>query len=83
MAQFLRLRDCTKCKRKIDFFDFLSEDELMKINETRYEVRFNRSENLFKQGTSFSTRFLLLYPSINTLTDPYCLYNQWPGEGIY
>ncbi len=54
MAQFLRLRDCTKCKRKIDFFDFLSEDELMKINETRYEVKFNRGENLFKQGTSLT-----------------------------
>lgn len=54
MAQFLKLQDCTKCKRKIDFFKFLSNEELQKINETRYEVKFNRGETIFKQGTSLT-----------------------------
>lgn len=54
MAQFLKLKDCTKCKRKIDFFEFLSDEELAEINETRYEVKFNRGETIFKQGTSLT-----------------------------
>ena len=54
MAQFLKLKDCSKCKRRIDFFAFFSDEELAEINETRYEVKFNRGETIFKQGTSLT-----------------------------
>lgn len=54
MAQFLKIRDCKKCKRKIDFFELISDEELDRINETRYEVKFNAGETIFKQGTSLT-----------------------------
>jgi len=54
MAQFLKLQNCSKCRRRIDVFTLLSEDELAKINESRYEVKFNPGETIFKQGTSLT-----------------------------
>ena len=54
MAQFLKIQNCAKCKRRIDFFNLFSEEELREINETRYEVKFNAGETIFKQGTSLT-----------------------------
>ena len=54
MAQFLKIQDCTKCKRRISFFDHFTDEELREINETRYEVRFNPGEIIFKQATSLT-----------------------------
>ena len=54
MAKFLKLQNCQHCKKKIDLFEHLSEEELRLINEKRYEVQFNAGETIFKQGTSFT-----------------------------
>jgi CRP/FNR family transcriptional regulator len=54
MAKFIKLRDCKRCKRKIELFDLFTEDELARINEDRYEVHFKAGETIFKQGTSLT-----------------------------
>jgi CRP/FNR family transcriptional regulator len=54
MAQFLKIQNCQICKHRIPFFDHFTDDELREINETRYEVKFNPGEIIFKQGTSLT-----------------------------
>ncbi len=54
MAKFVKLQNCQDCKKKITLFDLLSQEELEKVNEKRYEVHFNSGETIFKQGTSLT-----------------------------
>lgn len=54
MAKFVKLRDCNRCKKRIEFFENFTDEELNKVNETRYEVHFHAGETIFKQGTSLT-----------------------------
>lgn len=54
MAKILRQYDCNQCKKRIDIFKVLREDDLKLIEENRYEVIYNAGEIIFKQGTSFT-----------------------------
>ena len=45
------LRHCTKCLIKAEIFNYLTHEELVMINATRFEVSFNPGELMFKQGS--------------------------------
>lgn len=50
MAKFSKETHCECCDLKLNIFKFLTNEELSFINETRYEVSFNKGETIFKQG---------------------------------
>lgn len=44
-------RDCKNCQKRNNIFALLSDEELKLVNQHRYEVTFNKSEIIFKQGS--------------------------------
>lgn len=50
MAKFTKDTHCKCCSLKLNLFKFLTDEELEIINESRYEVGFNKGETIFKQG---------------------------------
>ena len=44
-------KDCKDCLMKVPIFNYLSDEQLGMINETRCEVRFRAGETILKQGT--------------------------------
>ncbi len=50
MAKFSKESHCKNCNIRLNLFSSLTDEELIKINETRYEVSFNAGETIFKQG---------------------------------
>lgn len=54
MATFSKKSHCECCNLKLNIFRFLSEEELEVINKSRYEVRFNQGEMIFKQESPFT-----------------------------
>lgn len=41
---------CAECNKKLTLFRSLTSEQLAILNESRYEVKFNAGETLFKQG---------------------------------
>jgi CRP/FNR family transcriptional regulator len=50
MLNFENKRNCLNCKKKIDCFKYLTEDELKEFNTNRCEISYNPGEIIFKQG---------------------------------
>jgi len=50
MAKFTKDSFCQNCNLKLNLFRFLTDAELGAINDSRYEVHFNKGETIFKQG---------------------------------
>lgn len=54
MAKIFRQNECSQCKKRIDVFKVLKEEDFRQIEEKRYEVLYHEGEIIFKQGTSFT-----------------------------
>jgi len=68
-------KECCNCHRKCSMFSHLSTEEMMYIEENRYEARFKSGEVIFKQGSptshivSFSTGLAKLYMEAHNQRD--------------
>lgn len=50
MAKFSKDIHCKTCSLRANLFKFLTDEEMEIINDSRYEVSFNKGETIFKQG---------------------------------
>jgi CRP-like cAMP-binding protein len=60
MAKIFKQSDCNQCKKRIEIFKVLREEDFKRIEEKRYEVLYNAGETIFKQGTSFTHTICIL-----------------------
>ncbi len=60
MAKTFRQYDCNQCKKRIEMFRVLREEDLSLLEEKRYEVLYHTGETIFKQGTSFTHTICIL-----------------------
>ena len=60
MAKTFKQYDCNQCKKRIELFKVLREEDLNRIEEKRYEVLYHAGETIFKQGTSFTHTICIL-----------------------
>jgi len=60
MAKIFKQNDCNQCKKRIEVFKVLREQDWKLIEETRYEVLYHAGETIFKQGTSFTHSVCIL-----------------------
>jgi len=60
MAKTFRQYDCNQCKKRIEMFRVLREEDLSLLEEKRYEVLYHAGETIFKQGTSFTHTICIL-----------------------
>lgn len=51
MADNYHIQNCKNCKKRENIFSLLKDDELMLVDKHRYELRFNKGEIIFKQGS--------------------------------
>lgn len=54
MAKIFRQSDCNQCKKRIEIFKVLRDEDFKLIEERRFEVLYHEGETIFKQGTSFT-----------------------------
>lgn len=50
MALTIEQKHCKHCSRQSPIFQFLTEDELEKVNAHRFEILYHPGETIFKQG---------------------------------
>ncbi|MBU3926985.1 MAG: Crp/Fnr family transcriptional regulator [Bacteroidetes bacterium] len=50
MTETCQSTNCADCNRKLSLFQSLTDGQLDKINESRFEIRFGAGETLLKQG---------------------------------
>ena len=43
--------NCADCNKKLSLFRFLTEDQLKRLNESRFEIKFSEGETVIKQGS--------------------------------
>jgi CRP-like cAMP-binding protein len=60
MAKIFRQYDCNQCRKRIDVFKVLREEDIRLIEASRYEVLYLSGETIFKQGTSFTHTVCIL-----------------------
>lgn len=60
MAKIFKQNDCNQCKKRIEVFRVLREEDFRLIEEKRFEVLFHSGETIFKQGTSFTHTICIL-----------------------
>ena len=60
MAKTFKQYDCNQCKKRIEIFKVLREEDFQRIEEKRYEVLYHAGETIFKQGTSFTHTICIL-----------------------
>lgn len=51
MSMSNKLINCKSCNKRNNIFALLKEKELELVNESRYELTFNKGEIIFKQGS--------------------------------
>ena len=49
MPEYSKNLDCINCRKKNSVFCLLNEDQLARMNQNKYEVKFNAGEIIFKQ----------------------------------
>ena len=54
MAKIFKQGDCDQCKKRIEVFKVLREEDFKLIEEKRFEILYRAGETIFKQGTSFT-----------------------------
>jgi CRP/FNR family transcriptional regulator len=62
MAKFTKTdncKNCVDCNQKMPMFQLLTDNELLELNGSRFEVKFKAGETIFKQGTS-ATHLLII-----------------------
>ena len=60
MAKIYKQNDCNQCKKRIEVFKVLREEDFKIIEENRYDVLYHAGETIFKQGTSFTHTICIL-----------------------
>lgn len=60
MAKIFRQYDCNQCKKRIEVFKVLRDEDVRLIEASRYEVLYHAGETIFKQGTSFTHTVCIL-----------------------
>lgn len=60
MAKIFRETSCNDCRKRIEIFKVLRDEDFKKIEEKRYEVLYHTGEIIFKQGTSFTHTICIL-----------------------
>ncbi len=60
MAKIFKQYDCNQCKKRIEVFKVLRDEDFKLIEEKRYEVLYHAGETIFKQGTSFTHTICIL-----------------------
>ena len=60
MAKIFKQSDCNQCRKRIDVFKVLREEDFKIIEEKRYDVLYHAGETIFKQGTSFTHTICIL-----------------------
>jgi CRP/FNR family transcriptional regulator len=60
MAKIFRQYDCNQCKKRIEVFKVLRDEDAKLIEASRYEVLYLAGETIFKQGTSFTHTVCIL-----------------------
>ncbi|MBC34622.1 MAG: hypothetical protein CL663_01060 [Bacteroidetes bacterium] len=54
MATFNTITYCSECTKHHGTFDVLSQEELSRLNSSKYEVHFKAGETIFKQGSALT-----------------------------
>lgn len=54
MAKIFKQSNCNECKKRIEVFKVLREEDFKSIEENRFEILYRAGETIFKQGTSFT-----------------------------
>ena len=54
MDDYINRYHCKECPLKIELFNCLNDDELDEINKSRFQVKYNPGEIIFKQGTAMT-----------------------------
>lgn len=54
MAKIFKQNECGQCKKRIDIFKVLRDEDVKLMEEKRYEVLYHEGETIFKQGTSYT-----------------------------
>jgi len=54
MAKIFKQSDCNECKKRIEVFKVLRDEDFQLIEEKRFEILYRAGETIFKQGTSFT-----------------------------
>ena len=60
MAKIFKPNECNQCKKRIEVFKVLRDEDFKIIEENRYEVLYHAGETIFKQGTSFTHTVCIL-----------------------
>jgi CRP/FNR family transcriptional regulator len=60
MAKIFRQNDCNQCRKRIEVFKVLRDEDFKLIEAGRYEVLYLSGETIFKQGTSFTHTVCIL-----------------------
>jgi CRP/FNR family transcriptional regulator, polysaccharide utilization system transcription regulator len=60
MAKIFKQYECNQCKKRIEVFKVLRDEDFKIIEEKRYEVLYHAGETIFKQGTSFTHSICIL-----------------------
>jgi CRP-like cAMP-binding protein len=60
MAKIFKQNDCNQCKKRIEVFKVLRDEDFKIIEENRYDVLYHSGETIFKQGTSFTHTICIL-----------------------
>jgi CRP/FNR family transcriptional regulator len=60
MAKVFKQNECNQCKKRIEVFKVLRDEDFKIIEEKRYEVLYHAGETIFKQGTSFTHTICIL-----------------------
>jgi len=87
MAKTFRQYDCNQCKKRIEMFRVLREENLSLLEEKRYEVLYHAGETIFKQGTSFTHTICILEGLVKVYLESenrkrFILSLNGPGEMI-
>jgi len=60
MAKIFKQNECNQCKKRIEVFKVLREEDFKIIEEKRFEIMYHAGETIFKQGTSFTHTICIL-----------------------
>lgn len=60
MAKIFEQYDCNQCKKRIEIFKVLRDEDFRIIEAKRFEVLYHTGETIFKQGTSFTHTICIL-----------------------
>lgn len=87
MAKVFRISDCNQCKKRIDAFKVLREEDFRRMDERRFEVLFNEGEIILKQGSPFTHTICILEGLVKVYLESrdkknFILSLQGPGEMI-